>query len=48
VEVLGTWPATVGIRDRKEEWQKIGDWNIVGEELREFMDNWTIKKGWRI
>ena len=42
VGALGTWPIIVGIGDREEEWQRIGDWNMEREESREFMNNWTI------
>ena len=29
---LGTWPAIAGIKDREEEWQKIGEWSIEEKE----------------
>ena len=31
---LGTWPAIAGIKDREEEWQKIGEWSIEEKESR--------------
>ena len=26
----GIWPVIVGIGDKEEEWQKIGEWNTGG------------------
>ena len=33
---LGTWPAIARTGDREEEWQRIGEWNMEGEEFRRF------------
>ena len=30
----GTWPDIAEIEVREGEWQRIGEWNIEGEELR--------------
>jgi len=32
--VLGTWPAIVEIKVRKEEWWRIEEWNMEGAESR--------------
>jgi len=37
--ILGIWPIIVRIGDREEDWQRIEDWNMEGEESREFMNN---------
>ena len=36
VEALGTWPITVEIGGKEEEWRTIGEWSIEVEELRRF------------
>ena len=38
----GIWPDIAEIGNRKEEWQKEGDWNMEEEELRELMNIRTI------
>jgi len=41
VEVLGTWPNIVEIRE-EEEWQREGGWNIEEEKSKELINNQTI------
>jgi len=39
---LGIWPAIVGIEDRGEEWQRIGEWSTEEGELRRLRTLGTI------
>jgi len=38
----GIWPATVGIENRGEEWQRIGEWSMEEGELRRLQTLGTI------
>ena len=37
VGVLGTWPITVEIESREEEWRIIGEWSMEKEEMRRLL-----------
>jgi len=39
VEALGIWPIIVRIGGREVECQKKRDWNMEGEESKEFRNN---------
>ena len=42
VGALGIWPTIVGIKDRGEEWQRIGEWSMGEGELRRLRTLRTI------
>ena len=37
VGVLGTWPITVEIERREDEWRIIGEWSMEKEEMRRLL-----------